>query len=428
MKNFCKRLLETEWFEFLIIAVILINSATIGVETYYTSGLFAFVNNIALAVFTIEIIIRFIARENTREFFSIGWNIFDLFLVLVSFVPNTIFADSQYVLLLRLLRIFRVLRLLRVSQELKLIISVLLRSVKPLAYNISFMLIFMYLFAIMGTYLFKLDPAQANTEKYREFVHEKGWEEEQPYQNLHTSMFTVFAIMTTDMGFAELRDNLNDASEQGLIKASYAAITIFHIIWFIFSVFMILNLILGAVVNNYDTIKSEFREKRMEFESVVDDAIMDGVIEPDEEDEVIEKGRIAGFSNVESEKILYRRLENKKRKRLTEIIEDAVADGIIEEHEKQAVMNQSKIAGVREQIALDMLQYRLEKRQKHLRIKRERFNKIVIEAVADGMITEDEQKAIIAAAKEALISECEAKQILKKQLENHIDILYGQAK
>ena len=82
IKLFCKKLTEAKWFEWLITAIILINSILIGVETYTTSEVITLIQKIILGLFTFEIVARFIAADSVKEFFKGGWNNFDLILVL----------------------------------------------------------------------------------------------------------------------------------------------------------------------------------------------------------------------------------------------------------------------------------------------------------------------------------------------------------
>ena len=109
---------------------ILVNCILIGVETYFTNSLILTIQSIALAIFVLEIILRYSASITSKAYFSQGWNIFDLSIVLISLVPESLFTDSSTISAIRVLRVFRVLRLLRVNDEIKLIISVLVKSFK----------------------------------------------------------------------------------------------------------------------------------------------------------------------------------------------------------------------------------------------------------------------------------------------------------
>ena len=267
MKEFCRRLTNSPVFEIIIVAVILVNSVLIGVETYHTSHTIKIIQHIILGIFTFEIVVRFIARKDTKSFFASGWNNFDVFLVLISYVPETLFANASMVMALRVLRVFRVLRLLRTSKEIKLIISVLMKSFSALMYNGIFFFIFLYLFAIIGVSLFRLpDPATLSPDMqqvYTQFMVEAPNAPEispDPYGTLAEAMFTLFRALTGE-DWTDLRYNLVHASDVKLISIPPWIVTTFHVIWFILSAFLLLNLVVGAIVNNYPIIMEETRRK-----------------------------------------------------------------------------------------------------------------------------------------------------------------------
>ncbi|MDR2801991.1 MAG: ion transporter [Prevotellaceae bacterium] len=268
IKNACRQLSTAKWFEILIVGIILANCILIGAETYAHRQWIHVVQNIILFIFTFEIAVRFIASKNLKEFFISGWNNFDLFLVLISYVPESMFSNVSAVMMLRVLRIFRVLRLLRTSDEIKLIVSVLSKSFSALFYNGIFFFIFLYLFAIIGVSLFKL-PDYATLTPGMQVQYELFMQEApntpncspEPYGTLSESMFTLFRALTGE-DWTDLRYNLIKASEYRLIPASSTIITTFHIVWFVLAAFLLLNLVVGAIVNNYQVIMEESRERK----------------------------------------------------------------------------------------------------------------------------------------------------------------------
>ncbi|NDV69417.1 ion transporter [Dysgonomonas sp. 25] len=268
IKQLCRSLIEQRWFELLIISVILVNSALIGVETYFVTKGILLVQHIILGIFTFEIVVRFIARDSTKSFFRSGWNLFDLTLVLVSYVPESLFEGSTMIMAVRILRVFRVLRLLRTSEEIKLIIAVLSKSFSALFYNGVFFFIFIYLFSIIGVSLFKLPDYESldaeGKAKYTELMQVAPHAPEcspDPYGTLSESMFTLFRALTGE-DWTDLRYNLIKANEYGLIHTSPIAITSFHVVWFVLAAFLLLNLVVGAIVNNYQVIMEESRRAK----------------------------------------------------------------------------------------------------------------------------------------------------------------------
>ena len=268
IKRLSRDLIKKRWFEISIIAVIFVNSFLIGVETYGVHSAIVLIQHIILGIFTFEIAIRFIARQNMKSFFSSGWNIFDLSLVLISYIPESLFEGGSTIMVIRVLRVFRVLRLLRTSDEIKLIIAVLSKSFSALFYNAIFFFIFLYLFAIIGVSLFRLPTYDnldaAGKEKYTELMTiapNAPVCSPDPYGSLSEAMFTLFRALTGE-NWTDLRYNLVEAQKLGLVHTPPPVITGFHVVWFILSAFLLLNLVVGAIVNNYQVIMEEKRRER----------------------------------------------------------------------------------------------------------------------------------------------------------------------
>lgn len=111
-----------------------------------------------------------IAADRWKAFFTDGWNIFDLSLVLIGYIPEAIVANASAMMALRVLRVFRVLHLLRAAKEIKIMITVLIKSMSALFYNIVLFVIFIYLFAIVGVSLFRLpEPETLTPEQLVEY-------------------------------------------------------------------------------------------------------------------------------------------------------------------------------------------------------------------------------------------------------------------
>lgn len=270
LKYLCDTVCKNRIFEFAISLIIIINSVLIGVETYGTHAGISVVQTVILGIFTLEILIRYIAADSNKSFFSSGWNWFDLSLVLIGYIPESLFANASMVMAIRVLRVFRVLRLLRFCNEIKLIVTVFVKSLSALFYNVAFFSIFLYLFAIVGVALFKLpnpeELAPAERTKYELFVAEAPHaptNSPEPFGTLHESMFTLFRVMTGD-DWTDVRYNLLTASKYGLVKAVPTVITIYHVLWFTISAFLLLNLVVGAILNNYQMVMEAQKRKSEE--------------------------------------------------------------------------------------------------------------------------------------------------------------------
>lgn len=263
LRELCRKITTNKVFEWSITIIILTNALLIGVETYAYYPTVALIQKIILGIFTVEILLRFVARYSLKEFFTNGWNIFDLTLVLIGYIPENLFANASMMMALRVLRVFRVLRLLRAAKEIKLIVTVLIRSMISMFANVILFIIFIYLFAIVGVSLFKLpDPNtltgddKANYELFVQLAPNSPSNSPDPFGSLHEAMFTLFRELTGE-DWTDLRYNHITAYECGVIKVNPRIITGYHVCWFVLAAFLLLNLVTGAIINNYQNVKDE---------------------------------------------------------------------------------------------------------------------------------------------------------------------------
>lgn len=266
-KDKVRSLVSSRVFEFFIMIIILFNSIVIGLETYERTDFYDNINFACLIIYTIEISLRFYVSESVKSFFKSGWNVFDLFIVVVGFIPEDVSSNSGVVAVLRVLRVFRVFRLFKTNEELKLIVTVMIRSMRALVYNALVMFIFMYVFAIAGVYLFKLPtPDTATAEQMQQLQLLKKYgppapsNADDPYGSLTEAMFTLLRCISGD-DWSDLRYNLITASRMNLIPVPPVVVSIYHIFWYVFGAFLLINLIVGAVINNYKQIWKRKRKK-----------------------------------------------------------------------------------------------------------------------------------------------------------------------
>ena len=268
IKKIASLIAYNKGFELFITGIIILNSVLIGVETYTDNLTVKMIQQGILYIFTFEILMRFIAAKSIKEFFCDGWNVFDLTLVLIGYIPETLFASASMMTALRVLRVFRILRLLRATKEIKLIVTVLVKSMTSMFYNLILFLIFVYLYAIAGVSMFRLpDPSTlegeqlANYEKLMEVAPNAPSNSPDPFGDLGEAIFTLFRELTGE-DWTDLRYNHITASEYGLIHVNSTVITTYHVSWFCLAAFLLLNLVTGAVINNYQIAIDEEDEKK----------------------------------------------------------------------------------------------------------------------------------------------------------------------
>ncbi|MGF1572829.1 MAG: ion transporter [Sumerlaeia bacterium] len=217
-------------FAHFIIAVIIFNAALIGVEIYVKHWSFGILEWICVWIFTAEIILKLTYAKRKADYFSDPWNWFDVIVVGAAFIPET----AGFSTVLRILRVLRVLRLVKAIPEMRLIVNVLMRSLTSMTYIAGLMLIVFYIYAVTGVKLFGATQPE--------------------YATLHEAMFTLFRALTLE----DWTDIRYDAAPHGNLLIS----SVYHVSWILLSTFVILNLIVGAILNNYSEVQEIEKTRR----------------------------------------------------------------------------------------------------------------------------------------------------------------------
>lgn len=226
-------LVQSRGFQNFILATILFNAILLGIDTYIDSPILKGLEYACLGIFVVELLLKFIARESTKAFFRDGWNLFDLVVVISAFVP----AVGPLAPVLRVLRVLRVFRLANSIPELRLIVTVLIKSVASMKYIGLLAVLCFYVFGVVGVELFgKQMPA---------------------FATLHESLFTLFRVLTGD-DWSQLRYELVEG-QSGL---GYWKPTLFFVVWIVIVTFVLINLIVGAIINNYQEVQHAERMKQ----------------------------------------------------------------------------------------------------------------------------------------------------------------------
>lgn len=265
---------SAKYFELAIITVIILNSLIIGYQISKpfgdpSSDLINYIDDWCLGIFTIEFIIRAIAKGSIKKVFKNSLLIFDFIILMICFIPESLVQGLYAVTVLRTLRIFRIIRIINYRYELKTIIFVLLKSLMSLLHVACLLLIYIYVFAVISVCMFKLpQPEQLNPELRENLIHFQESSNNyyvadfiDPYGTVPEAMFSLFKTVTGD-DWTNLRNQQILASELGLIKVPQFCITGFHILWFFLGAYLLINLFIGAIVDNYQNIKNKENEER----------------------------------------------------------------------------------------------------------------------------------------------------------------------
>jgi len=264
------------WFTLFITFLIVVNCLLISVELDYPNPLVIRIQEIIVYLFLIEILVRWFGRKNNSEYFSDKWNYFDVFLVALAFVPEDAIKNPELLTSLRILRVFRVFRLIKAFPELQIVSRVLFRSISSLTSVCFLMIIIMYLYSIMGVILFR-GKSQVVTG-----IGNAG----DPFGNVLEAMFSMFRVLTGE-DWTDLRyDLLVGQSEQGQFL-----ITTFFISFYVIAAFLLINLVVGAVCNNYDTVVQDYHENDNDNEEEAEVVILEKLDEISSRLSQLEKAR-----------------------------------------------------------------------------------------------------------------------------------------
>ncbi len=224
-------LIESSLFQTAVITIIIINAIVLGLETSSAvmavmGGFLKVLDKIILFLFVCEIILRLYASG--LRFFRGAWNLFDLFVIMISFIPNGGALSS-----LRALRALRILRLISAVPSMRRVIESLLRAIPGLFSVFCIMLLFFYIFAIIGTHLYGQDFPD--------------W-----FGSVGESMYSLFQIMTLEswsMGIVRPVMELHP----------YA--WIFFVAYISITSFTMFNLFIAVIVTSMDVSDNETAEE-----------------------------------------------------------------------------------------------------------------------------------------------------------------------
>ncbi|MDX3352673.1 ion transporter [Streptomyces sp. ME01-24h] len=221
----CRRVVDSEWFGVTVFVLVLANAAVLGVETYdgiaaRWHGPLKLVEHGFLAVFTAEIALRVCAHaDRPRDFLRDPWNVFDLAVVTLAYLP---FARENATAL-RLLRLARVVRAARFLPQLRIIIVAVGKSLPG---TLSFLLVgtmLLYVYAMTGWVFFADDDPEH-------------------YGSVGRAALSLFLLITLD--------GIGDAVHGGLEISRWSLL--YYASYVLLGSFVLVNLLIGVVISSLE--------------------------------------------------------------------------------------------------------------------------------------------------------------------------------
>jgi len=212
------RFIEAPRTQGVLIALILLNAAILGLETYpavaarWRDALGA-ADQAILAVFVAEIALRIVVHR--AAFFRDPWSVFDFVVVGIALLPS-----SGPFAVLRALRVLRVMRLISLVPSMRRVAGGLLAAIPGLGAVIGIIAVIHYVSSVVATKLF-------------------GGRFPELFGTLGESAFTLFQVMTLDGWSGIVRT----------VMEPYPYAWIFFVLFILVSTFTMLNLFIAVVVS-----------------------------------------------------------------------------------------------------------------------------------------------------------------------------------
>jgi voltage-gated sodium channel len=224
----------------MLLALILINAVTLGLETVpavlaVAGSAVLFLDRAILMVFVVEIALRLYAHR--RAFFKDAWSVFDFCVVSIALLP----ASGPFSVL-RALRVLRVLRVLSFVPSMRKIVGALVKSLNGMLSIAMVLALLYYVAAVMATKLFG--------EAFPEW-----------FGSLGSSLYTLFQIMTLEswsMGIARP------------VMAEFPYAWAFFVPFILIATFTMLNLFIAVIVNAVQSMHDEEHQQERDFKQATE--------------------------------------------------------------------------------------------------------------------------------------------------------------
>ncbi|KFV44559.1 Sodium channel protein type 5 subunit alpha, partial [Gavia stellata] len=249
-------------FDITVVTFICLNMVIMMAENNSQNGIKDVLNKINfffVAVFTGECVIKILALRH--YFFTSGWNIFDLAVVVLSLVSiglsegfRTLFSPTL-LRIFRLARIGRILRLIKKAKGIRTLLFALLMSL-PALFNIGLLLfLVMFIYAIVGMTNFACLGWEGGIDNLFNF------------QTFDSSILCLFQI-TTSAGWDSLlvpllkgsnscAPNLNLTDEQKNNCTNKEVGILFFVSYVIISFLIVVNMYIAVILENFSVATEE---------------------------------------------------------------------------------------------------------------------------------------------------------------------------
>ncbi|XP_041634005.1 sodium channel, voltage gated, type VIII, alpha subunit b isoform X2 [Cheilinus undulatus] len=288
LRKTCYLIVEHNWFETLIIFMILLSSGALAFEDVYIEQrktvriILEYADRVFTYIFILEMLLKWVAYGFVK-YFTNAWCWLDFFIVdvsIVSLIANALgYSDLGPIKSLRTLRALRPLRALSRFEGMRVVVNALVGAIPSIMNVLLVCLIFWLIFSIMGVNLFAGKYYYCFNETAEEMF-------EKDVVNNKTECFVFINSNHTEVRWKNVKINFDNvgsgylallqvATFKGWMDIMYAAIDsrrvedqpvyednlymyIYFVIFIIFGSFFTLNLFIGVIIDNFNQQKKKF--------------------------------------------------------------------------------------------------------------------------------------------------------------------------
>ncbi|XP_066456419.1 voltage-dependent L-type calcium channel subunit alpha-1S [Eleutherodactylus coqui] len=261
-------LVTSSYFEYLMFALIMLNTISLGMKHYGQTAEFSHLSDILnvafTGIFTVEMLLK-LAAFKAKGYFGDPWNVFDFLIVIGSIIdvilseidtpaiPTTPGADDSSRISITFFRLFRVLRLVKLlsrGEGIRNLLWTFIKSFQALPYVALLIVMLFFIYAVIGMQVFgkiaMVDGTQINRNNN--------------FQTFPQAVLLLFRCATGEAwqeillacSFGKLCDPESDflPGEEYTCGTGFAYF--YFISFYMLCAFLIINLFVAVIMDNFD--------------------------------------------------------------------------------------------------------------------------------------------------------------------------------
>uniref|UniRef100_A0A8C7YC86 Sodium channel protein n=1 Tax=Oryzias sinensis TaxID=183150 RepID=A0A8C7YC86_9TELE len=275
LRKTCYLIVEHNWFETMIIFMILLSSGALAFEDVYVEQrktikiILEYADRVFTYIFILEMLLKWVAYGFVK-YFTNAWCWLDFFIVdvsIVSLVANALgYSDLGPIKSLRTLRALRPLRALSRFEGMRVVVNALVGAIPSIMNVLLVCLIFWLIFSIMGVNMFAGKYGYCFNDTSEEYL-------DIEIVNNKSQCIGLMEENNTDIRWRNVKINFDN------VGAGYLALLqvveqqpkyeiniymyIYFVVFIIFGSFFTLNLFIGVIIDNFNQQKKKIRDLRL---------------------------------------------------------------------------------------------------------------------------------------------------------------------